>query len=223
MRSVHDTFRHYVLLNIKRTVWLTAVALIALNLSGCARKQATPLSQLSIYHQTAVSGSTPLGKDSVRTLTPFQELIVSLISDSLDLIPGESSSKIFEVILNGIAIPDQDDVIDNAVLFSQKKEDVALAAGLMVKLVYGGNVGHIITIPQSVLFSYKEKTTLADFTLAGAKLSSSENRRLDAYNACLNLLVNTMASNYGIPKKPKSGLYLRDSMSNLYFHKEIKM
>lgn len=216
-----------VFFSVIRTTLL--LVLFASCLYGCARRQPTPLDQLSIYRQRSelkdirsAVASTPTQKQA-RSFTPFEEIILSLVFDSLDLLPDIISSKIYGEILNGIEIPDQYDAIDKSVLTSPEKRDIALAAGLIVQLVYGEAISNETTIPQAILFTNNDRTNYADITAVRQKLSSSENRAMDTYNACLSLLVNSLSANYRIEQKSREGLYLRDSRNNLYFHKDVPL
>lgn len=209
---------------------LLLFALLAACLNGCARRHPTSLDQLTINRQLnaakeinpATTNTTPPAQKPPRAFTPYEEIVVSLVSDSLDLLATNISSKVYDVILNGIEIPDQHDVIDKSVLTSQRKEDIAFVAGLIVQHVYGDSIGKETVIPQVILFHHQARVTFADITAVKAKLSLSENRNMDAYSACLSLLVNTLSGNYGIEQKSREGLYLRDSKNNLYFHKDLK-
>lgn len=214
--------------SIRQALLLFFLFSIALN--GCAHRQPTPLEQLSIYRQrnavkdieSVTAPLLPLAQKPSRSFTPFEEIVVSLVFDSLDLLPNDISSKIYDVIKNGMEIPDQYDDIDNRVLSSHRKEDIALVAGQIVQLVYGERIGKEGVIPQAILFFHKDKVIYTDIGAVRSDLSSSENRNLDAYNTCLSLLVNSLSANYGIQQKSREGLYLRDSNNNLYFHKDLK-
>lgn len=208
---------------------LILLVLASTCLTGCTRRLPASLDQLSMNRQKSApkdvkpvtAASPPLAQKAARSFTPFEEIVFSLVIDSLDLLPQNAGSKVYEVILKGIEIPDQYDVIDKNVLFSSKKEEIAMVAGLIVQIVYGENISKEAVIPQAVLFIPRDKVAYADITAVKSRLSSSENRNLDAYNACLNLLVSSISSNYGIQQKGREGLYLRDSKNNLYFHKNV--
>lgn len=210
--------------NIKWALLLFVLFSACLN--GCARRQPTSLDQLSMYRKPVTpkdiksdaANAPPTAQKTSRSFTPFEEIVVSLVFDSLDLFPDNIRSDIYGVILDGIEIPGQDDAIDKSILSSGRKEDIALLAGQIVHLVYGENFGKEAVIPQAVLFIRRHRKTYADITALG----SSENRTLDAYNSCLSLLVSLLSDNYGIQLKSRDGLYLRDSKNNLYFHKDVK-
>lgn len=216
--------------NLKRA--LSLLILLSVALHGCARRVPTSLDQLSIYRKPLaakdVSGRVTAGSETptektARSFTPFEEIVVSLVFDSLDLLPTDSSSKIYDVILTGIEIPDQSEILNKSILTSHKKEDIALIAGHIVQLVYGESIGKEIVIPQAILFFHKDKVIYSDITALKSRLITSENRYLDAYDICLSLLVNLLSDNYGIQQKNREGLYLRDLNNNLYFHKEVKL
>lgn len=205
---------------------LLVLVLISACVSGCARKQ-KPV-QLSIYRDQQTTArlksapdTAPAGKKPAH-LSPFQEIVVTLISDSLDLFPNTTSSRIFDVILQGMQVPDRHDVIERSVLTSPRKEDVGFLAGLIVQQIIGENLKEGTTIPQVILYFHKDKIAYSDLSAAAARLKASENRNLDAYNTCLNLLVNAMANNYALPQKPAEGLYIRNSKGDLYFHTKLK-
>lgn len=213
--------------NFKWSLILFVLASTCLN--GCTRRLPVSLDQLSMNRQKGAPKDVkpvtaphpPLAQKAARSFTPFEEIVFSLVTDSLDLLPNNAGSAVYEVILKGIEIPDQYDAIDKNVLFSSRKEDIALVAGLIVQLVYGESIGKEAVIPQAILFIPRDKVTYADIAAVKSRLSSSENRNLDAYNACLSLLVSSISSNYGIQQKDREGLYLRDSKNNLYFHKRV--
>lgn len=197
---------------------------------GCAHRQPAQLSQLSINrepsanidHKPAVTAPNPANKKAATSLTPFQVIVISLVSDSLDLLPNDINSKIFDVIQKGLKIPDHHDVIEKSVLSSPRTEDIAFVAGLIVQHVYGENLRTGATIPQVILYFHKDGIAYTDLTAVAAKVKSSENRTLDAYNACLNLLVNSLSGSYTTQQKPAEGLYVRDSKGDLYFHTKLK-
>lgn len=200
--------------------------LVSVSLCNCARRQ---VGKLSINNEQAIKGQQPqpsAGKTDktaeTLTMSPFQDLVVSLVSDSLDILPKNISDKIFEVIQKGIEVPDQNDEIVESVLSSKKKEDIAFIAGLIVQRIYGRNADKETMIPQAVLYSISDKVVLNDLVVASYKVHSSENRDLDAYNACLNLLVNSLSVNYQLQLRPKEGLYVRNSANELYFHSKMK-
>lgn len=210
--------------NIKWALLL--LVLLSAGLNGCARHRPTSLDQLSIYRQVpalkavepASETTAPVAKNATRSFTPFEELVVSLVFDALDLLPNTVSSTVYDVISKGMNIPDELDAVDKNILSSSRKEDVALIAGQIVHLVYGESVGKETVIPQAILFVHN-KIAYTDIATVKSRLSSSEHRNLDTYNTCLNLLANVLSDNYGVRQKNKEGLYLRDSKNNLYFHK----
>lgn len=200
--------------------------LVSACVSGCARKQ-QPV-QLSIYREPqttaprkSVPDAAPSGQKPAH-LNHFQEIVVTLISDSLDLFPNTTSSRIFDVILQGMQVPDRHDAIERSVLSSPRKEDIGFLAGLIVQQIFGENWKEGTTIPQVILYFHKDKIAFSDLNAAASRLKSSENRNLDAYNTCLNLLVNAMANNYALQQKPAEGLYIRNSKGDLYFHTKLK-
>ena len=203
-----------------------ALVLVSVCVGGCARRQKP--AQLTMYREqqtTAPLKSAPdaaLAGQKQANLTPFQEIVVTLVSDSLDLLPNNASSRIFDVILQGMQVPDQHDTIERSVLTSPRKEDIGFLAGLIVQQIFGENVKEGTTAPQVILFFHKDKVAYGDLTAAASRLNSSENRSLDAYNTCLNLLVNALANNYALPQKPAEGLYIRNSKGDLYFHTKLK-
>lgn len=208
---------------IKRILLLFVI--FSAGLAGCSRHRPTSLDQLSIYRQVPVLKTVqPVPKvvapekNTTRAFTPFEELVVSLVFDALDLLPNAVSSTVYDVIANGMDIPDQSDEIDKNILTSSRKADIALVAGQIVHLVYGENVGTETVIPQAILFVHS-KIAFSDIATLKSRLSLSEHRNLDAYNTCLNLLANVLSDNYGVRQKNREGLYLRDSKNNLYFHK----
>lgn len=201
------------------------LALISTGIGGCARPKPGPLSIYNEQHATTRNESTPPdsaqgNQETADAVNSFHKLVVSLLLDSLDLLPKSVSDKYVDVILKGIEIPVQDDEIKEDVLLSQRKEDIAKVAGLIVQRVYG-TMMHEPLIPQTIIFSYEDKVTYADLTVAASKLDSSQNRNMDAYNACLNLLVNSLSGNSKMMQKPKNGLYLRDINNNIYFYREL--
>lgn len=194
---------------------------------GCARPKP---GHLSIYNDNYVANgnystatvSRRVNKSDVDIVNPFQELVVSLVLDSLDLLPKSTSDMYFDVIMKGIEIPDQDDKIEEAVLSSKKIEDIAYVAGLIVQQVYGPNRGKGGTaIPQAIIYSYEEKVAHNDLTAAASRLSTSQNRNIDSYNACLNLLVNSLVKKSSITQRPLNGVYERDANNNLYFSRKM--
>lgn len=202
---------------------LVLAVIITACLFGCSH-QKPPM--LSIYNdQTRVGEmqqSAPDAKHSkqtaVSTLTPFQRIVAYLILDSLGMLPKKISDQLLDEIQDGITVPDQHDVIDKNVLSSQHHEDVALIAGLIAQRLYGKKAVKEITIPQAILYSQRKNVDYDDLANTAFKLNNSDIRTLDAYNACLNLLVNILCKNYSISSRPNNGLYVRDSMHNLYFH-----
>jgi hypothetical protein len=193
-------------------------------LYGCARPKP---GHLSIYNDQYVTKFNPPaaasqpGQPTANIVNPFQELVVSLVLDSLDLLPTKISDKYFDVIMKGIEIPVQEDEIEKSVLTSQRKEDIASVAALIVQHVYGKNVRQGTLTPQTIIYSYEDNVVHADLVAAAHKLNSSQNRDIDAYNACLNLLVNSLYSNNPTKHRPKNGLYVRDANDNLYFLKGL--
>jgi len=212
-----------------KNVWCTLLlsVLISACICGCARPK--PTGHLSIYNDRyATKNNQPpppvadkSNQSAAVVMSPFQEIVVSLVSDSIDILPKSTGDAIFDVILKGIEIPDQDDEIKGNVLYSPRNEDIAYVAGMIVQRVYGKSVEKGTTIPQAILYFYKERVTDADLTVAAAKVNSSENRNLDAYNASLNLLVNALSRNHAVKEKPKDGLYVRDSKGDLYFRSNV--
>ncbi|MFA7404260.1 MAG: hypothetical protein WC007_09705 [Pelobacteraceae bacterium] len=212
-----------------RNAWRTLLlsVLISACISGCARPK--PTGHLSIYNDRYATKnnqpSPPVADTSNQSaavaLSPFQEIVVSLVSDSIDILPKSTGDAIFDVILKGIEIPDQDDEIKVNVLSSPRNEDIAFVAGLIVQRVYGKSVEKGTTIPQAILYFYKDRVTDTDLTAAAAKVNLSENRTLDAYNASLNLLVNVLSHNSAVNEKPKNGLYVRDFKGDLYFRSNV--
>jgi hypothetical protein len=211
---------------------LSLLILLSVGLNGCARRVPTSLDQLSIHRKTLADkdanrrvavGSEALTEKTARSFTPFEEIVVSLVFDSLDLLPVDSSSKIYDVILAGIEIPEESEILSKNILTSPKKEDIALIAGYIVQQVYGESIGNEIVIPQAILLFHKEKVKYSDITALKSRLITSENRYMDAYDICLSLLVNLLSDNYKIQQKNREGLYLRDFNNNLYFHKEVKL
>lgn len=202
---------------------LLVFVLVSACICGCAaRRQPAPL---SIYREQQAAAQKPAAAPASQKpahLSPFQETVVSLVSDSLDLLPTSLSSRIFDVIQQGMQVPDQHDEIERRVLYSPRKEDVGFVAGLIVQQIYGESLKEGTTAPQVILYFHKNRVAYSDLAAAAARLNSSENRNLDAYNACLNLLVNALASNYALPQKPAEGLYVRDSKGDLYFHTKLK-
>lgn len=207
---------------------LLLLLLAAICLSSCARRPKP--GHLSIYNdlyankdkKPAPPVSAKSHQNIAGSLTPFQEVVVSLVADSLDLFNKKCSAKVFEVILKGIKVPDLDEAIEKSVLSSPRKEDIAYVAGLIVQNVYGKNMKEKPTIPQAIVYFYKDTIAYSDLTRAAAEVNSSEDRNLDAYNACLNLLVNSLASNYAMKQLPEDGLYVRDPKGDLYFHTKMK-
>lgn len=205
---------------------LLVFALISACVSGCARHK--PPGQLSIYREPSATTNLPSAAESgsatkkTAELTPFQETVVTLLSDSLDLLPNSTSSKIFDIIQKGIQIPDRHDAIDKNVLDSQKKDDVGIVAALIAQQIFGESLEKEKVIPQVILYFHKNSVSSTDLTAAASSLNSSENRSLDAYTISLNLLVNWIANNYALQQKPTEGLYIRDSKGDLYFHTKLK-
>ncbi len=196
-------------------------------INGCARPKPIQLSIYNTQHTLEHKQLTPpsSGQSNITTakiVNPFQDLIISLMLDSLDLLPKNIGNKYFDVIMKGIVIPVQDDVIEKSVLTSQREEDVAFIAGLIAQTVYGKKVRNEYLIPQAILFTHEDKISYADLSLAASKLTTSQNRYMDAYNASLNLLVNTLSANKSLKQATKNGLYLRDANNNLYFHRAFQ-
>jgi hypothetical protein len=168
--------------------------------------------------------SAQKAQSATRIVNPFQELIVSLMLDSLDLLPKNISDKYFDAIMKGVEIPVQDDVIAQEILTSRKDEHIGLITGLIAQRVYGTNVKQETVIPQSIIFYQREQVSATDLTAAAQRLGTSQDHDMDAYNACLVLLVNTLtANNISTKQKPASGLYVRDANNNLYFHKPLQL
>lgn len=203
--------------------WLFALCIaLSLCLNGCARRQFTQRGATGTPSATHDAVPAPIAATSAVPLTPFHDLTVFLISDALDLLPGSVSSRIFDVIQKGLAIPEQSDAIEASVLSSPKAEDIALITGLIVQRVYGDTIKEGTVIPQAIIYFHKSNITAADLASAAARVKTSENQALDTYNACLNLLVNVLSDNYAIRQEPKEGLYVRDSKNDLYFHTKMK-
>lgn len=205
---------------------LLAALLITAFCSGCARPR--PTGHLSIYNETpaapAVTAAAPAAapaEEDADAMTSFQELVVSLVSDSLDFLPVHMSESIYDVIQDGIEIPDLDDEIRADVLSSPKKEDITSAAAFIVRKIYSRQGVKGASMPQVIVYSYKDSVSAADLAGAAAKVELSENRNLDSYNACLNLLVNSLSASFAVQKKPRSGVYIRDTNNDLYYHSAV--
>lgn len=168
---------------------------------------------------TAISGKKNQSLNVV--MTPFQELVVSLVLDSLELVPKIISDEYCDAILKGIEIPDLYDEIDRSVLSSQRKEDIAFVTGIIVQQVYAKGLKTETIKPQSIVYLFKDKVVYTDLAEAASKLDLSQNYYLDAYNVSLNFLVNLLLSNNQIKQKSNNGLYVRDANNNLYFQQKL--
>lgn len=196
-------------------------------LYGCARPKPAPLRSENPPLSPPANVRKPVtalqkAESASRVVNPFQELIVSLMLDSLDLLPKNISDKYFDAIMKGVEIPVQDDIIAQELLTSHKGEQIGMIAGLIAQRVYGTNVKLETVIPQIIIFYQQDQISVADLSMAAHQLSTSQDHDMDAYNACLMLLVNTLtANNASTRQKPRSGLYVRDANNNLYFHKPL--
>lgn len=197
---------------------LLMFAVIALSSSGCARSQMPQ--QTMNGEQYNVSSNQLEQSTETDKMTPFQELVATLVSDSLNILPSGISGEISDAIKDGMEIPDQDDEIDKNVFVSNTPEDIAFVAGLIVQQVYGSSASKAVTIPQTVLYSFEGKDIDSEISAAVSKLSSSQNHDRDAYNASLNLLVNSLLRIHAGKLKPTEGIYLRDANEDLYLHTE---
>lgn len=194
-------------------------------LEGCARKK--PQGRLSIYNEPqtrnrpAPPPSTPREKIADEHLTSFQKLVVALVTDSLELLPKERSNELFEAILKGIEVPDQQDQIDIDLLTKHTDKDVAFVAALVVQRIYGTSINNDLIIPQTIIYRSDRQSDHNSLAAAAVTLQTSQNGPIDAYTISLNLLVNAMSGSLLPSKRRASGVYVRDSGNNLYFQQKL--
>lgn len=198
-------------------------------LSGCVRTlpgQHRPLSTAPVTIADVPATPLPPAKPaqaSPRIVNPFQELVVALMLDSLDILPKQTSDKYFDAIMKGVDIPVQDETIEQNLLTSQRSEHVAKITALIVQSVYGSHVKMEPLLPQTILYFYKDTITSSDLKLTAKALVSSQMRDMDAYNASLTLLINALSANsQPQQQQPRSGVYVRDINNNLYFHRPLQ-
>jgi hypothetical protein len=174
-----------------------------------------------IDNQSSDVKSQKQSKRSV-AMTPFQELVKSLVSDSLILLPKAIIDKLSDATKIGMIIPEQNYDIYTNIFESQNPQEVAFVAGLIVQRIYGSSVAKEFTIPQTVFYSYSDGAIESELSIVKTKLSKSLKFDRDAYNASLNLLVNILFKLYSgsesLNNKPADGIYLRNANDELYLY-----
>jgi hypothetical protein len=178
------------------------------------------------------STATPKGEETMKSSQLDEQmisLIQSLVNDAIELMPDSLKKKAFtesafdSIMEGGINF----DRKTFSLQFSDDQDNLGAQASYVAlrTLEISGQKPSVITVPQTIFYEpFDEKLNPEKWFLAVKEdLKKSQNLNRDTYNLALRLIVGLWLMDFKkagskVDKKPREGVYLRNSDNRLYFY-----